>query len=146
MWTPALKYDIASDKHILNSCSRQKWKGLVIKSFDGQKGEGVVATTNFTKGDIVCDYHGKVITKADGEMMMKDLVDQACYLFFFKAGGENLCIDAQTVVLRLDDEDVHTILFKATMDIKVDTELKFNYGVNRKSFRGEALDLDWLDE
>ncbi|KAJ4921930.1 hypothetical protein JOQ06_022194 [Pogonophryne albipinna] len=153
----------------------KKWKGLVIKSFDGQKGEGVVATTNFTKGDIVCDYHGKVITKADGEMMMKDLVDQACYLFFFKAGGENLCIDAQTwpcqchagletfgrkinhsskhpnimplsVVLRLDDEDVHTILFKATMDIKVDTELKFNYGVNRKSFRGEALDLDWLDE
>ncbi|KAJ4921923.1 hypothetical protein JOQ06_022187 [Pogonophryne albipinna] len=175
MWTPALKYVIASDKHILNSCSRQKWKGLVIKSFDGQKGEGVVATTNFTKGDIVCDYHGKVITKADGEMMMKDLVDQACYLFFFKAGGENLCIDAQTwpcqchagletfgrkinhsskhpnimplsVVLRLDDEDVHTILFKATRDIKVDTELKFNYGVNRKSFRGEALDLDWLDE
>ncbi|KAJ4921922.1 hypothetical protein JOQ06_022186 [Pogonophryne albipinna] len=140
MWTPALKYVIASDKHILNSCSRQKWKGLVIKSFDGQKGEGVVATTNFTK-----------------------------------AGGENLCIDAQTwpcqchagletfgrkinhsskhpnimplsVVLRLDDEDVHTILFKATRDIKVDTELKFNYGVNRKSFRGEALDLDWLDE
>ncbi|KAJ4918927.1 hypothetical protein JOQ06_022198 [Pogonophryne albipinna] len=140
MWKPALKYVIASDKHILKSCSRQKWKGLVIKSFDGQKGEGVVATTNFTK-----------------------------------AGGENLCIDAQTwpcqchpgletfgrkinhsskhpnimplsVVLRLDDEDVHTILFKATRDIKVDTELKFNYGVNRKSFRGEALDLDWLDE
>ncbi|KAJ4918928.1 hypothetical protein JOQ06_022199 [Pogonophryne albipinna] len=87
MWTPALKYVIASDKHILNSCSRQKWKGLVIKSFDGQKGEGVVATTNFTKGDIVCDYHGKVITKAHVQ-----------------------------------------------------------YGVNRKSFRGQALDLDWLDE
>ncbi|KAI4796482.1 hypothetical protein KUCAC02_026984 [Chaenocephalus aceratus] len=175
MWTPALKYVIESDKKILNSCSRQKWKGLAIKSFDGQKGEGVVATTHFTEGDIVCDYHGKVITKAEGEIMMKDQGDQAAYLFFFNAGGEALCIDAQTwpcpchagvetfgrkikhsskhpnikplcVVLRLDDEDVHTILFKATRDIKVDTELKFNYGVNRKSFRGEALDLDWLDE
>ena len=38
-----------------------------------------------------------------------------------------------SVVLRLVDEDVHAILFKATMDIKVDTELKFNYGVNRRS-------------
>ncbi|KAI4800250.1 hypothetical protein KUCAC02_013379 [Chaenocephalus aceratus] len=148
---------------------------LAIKSFDGQKGEGVVATTHFTEGDIVCDYHGKVITKAEGEMMMKDQGDQAGYLFFFNAGGEALCIDAQTwpcpchdgvetfgrkinhsskhpnikplcVVLRLGDEDVHTILFKATRDIKVDTELKFNYGVNRTSFRGEALHLDWLDE
>ncbi|KAI4800254.1 hypothetical protein KUCAC02_013383 [Chaenocephalus aceratus] len=175
MWTPALKYAIESDQNILNSCSLQKWKGLAIKSFDGQKGEGVVATTHFTEGDIVCDYHGKVITKAEGEMMMKDQGDQAGYLFFFNAGGEALCIDAQTwpcpchdgvetfgrkinhsskhpnikplcVVLRLGDEDVHTILFKATRDIKVDTELKFNYGVNRTSFRGEALHLDWLDE
>ncbi|KAI4787188.1 hypothetical protein KUCAC02_036630 [Chaenocephalus aceratus] len=175
MWTPALKYVIESDKNILNSCSRQKWKGLAIKSFDGQKGEGVVATTRFAEGDVVCDYHGKVITKAEGEIMMKDLGDQSAYLFFFNAGGEALCIDAQTwpcschdgvetfgrkinhssknpnikplsVVLRLGDEDVHTILFKATRDIKVDTELKFNYGVNRKSFRGEALDLVWLDE
>ncbi|KAI4800247.1 hypothetical protein KUCAC02_013376 [Chaenocephalus aceratus] len=175
MWTPALKYVIESDQNILNSCSLQKWKGLAIKSFDGQKGEGVVATTHFTEGDIVCDYHGKVITKAEGEMMMKDQGDQAGYLFFFNAGGEALCIDAQTwpcpchdgvetfgrkinhsskhpnikplcVVLRLGDEDVHTILFKATRDIKVDTELKFNYGVNRTSFRGEALHLDWLDE
>ena len=99
MWTPALKYVIESDKNILSSCSRQKWKGLAIKSFDGQKGEGktrVVATTHFTKGDIVCDYHGKVITKAEGEIMMKDQGDQASYLFFFKAGGEALCIDAQT--------------------------------------------------
>ncbi|KAI4800248.1 hypothetical protein KUCAC02_013377 [Chaenocephalus aceratus] len=175
MWTPALKYVIESDQNILNSCSLQKWKGLAIKSFDGQKGEGVVATTHFTEGDIVCDYHGKVITKAEGEMMMKDQGDQAGYLFFFNAGGEALCIDAQTwpcpchdgvetfgrkinhsskhpnikplcVFLRLGDEDVHTILFKATRDIKVDTELKFNYGVNRTSFRGEALHLVWLDE
>ncbi|KAI4800245.1 hypothetical protein KUCAC02_013374 [Chaenocephalus aceratus] len=124
----------------------KKWKGLAIKSFDGQKGEGVVATTHFTEGDIVCDYHGKVITKAEGEMMMKDQGDQAGYLFFFNAGGEALCIDAQTWPCPCHDGDVHTILFKATRDIKVDTELKFNYGVNRTSFRGEALHLDWLDE
>ncbi|KAI4800308.1 hypothetical protein KUCAC02_013353 [Chaenocephalus aceratus] len=119
MWTPALKYVIESDKNILNSCSRQKWKGLAIKSFDGQKGEGVVATTHFTE-----ETFGRKINHSSKHPNIKPLC----------------------VVLRLDDEDVHTILFKATRDIKVDTELKFNYGVNRKSFRGEALDLVWLDE
>ncbi|KAI4800266.1 hypothetical protein KUCAC02_013395 [Chaenocephalus aceratus] len=143
MWTPALKYVIESDQNILNSCSLQKWKGLAIKSFDGQKGEGVVATTHFTEGDIVCDYHGKVITKAEGEMMMKDQGDKpvTCSSSTLHPNIKPLC-----VVLRLGDEDVHTILFKATRDIKVDTELKFNYGVNRTSFQGEALHLVWLDE
>ncbi|KAK9521286.1 hypothetical protein VZT92_021105 [Zoarces viviparus] len=34
----------------------------------------------------------------------------------------------------------------ALKDIKVDDELKFDYGVKRKSFKGEGLDLRWLDE
>ncbi|KAK1876605.1 N-lysine methyltransferase KMT5A-A [Dissostichus eleginoides] len=170
MWKPALKCVIESDKTILNSVSRQKWKGLAIKMFDGDKREGVVATRNFTKGDIVCDYHGPVITHAAGKKMMEDLEGKAGYLFFLKTGTASICIDAQTypckchdtietigrkinhssknanivplhVVLRLDEKDMDVILFKATKDIKADNELKFDYGVKRKSFRGEGIEL-----
>ena len=49
-------------------------------------------------------------------------------------------------VLRVDGEDRDVILFKALRDIRVDAELKFDYGVRRKSFRGEDLALEWLDD
>ncbi|KAL1276431.1 hypothetical protein QQF64_036054, partial [Cirrhinus molitorella] len=35
---------------------------------------------------------------------------------------------------------------QGTAQISVDTQLKFDYGVRRRSFRGEGLDLDWLDK
>ncbi len=49
-------------------------------------------------------------------------------------------------VLKVDGDDMDVILFRALQDISVDTQLKFDYGVRRKSFRGEGLDLGWLDE
>ncbi|KAL1250759.1 hypothetical protein QQF64_018555 [Cirrhinus molitorella] len=107
--------------------------------------------------------------------MMKDINDEAGYMFFFKAGQRDLCIDAQTFpcachptadtagrrinhsskrpnlkpvhcVLKVGGEDRDVVLFRALCDISVDTQLKFDYGVRRRSFRGEGLDLDWLDE
>lgn len=136
---------------------------------------GVVATRRFSKGDIVCDYHGKVIPAAEGRAMMQNIHDEAGYVFFFKAGQRDLCIDAQTFpcechpdantvgrrinhsskrpnlkpfhcVLKVNGEDKDVILFKALQDITVDTQFKFDYGVKRKSFRGEGLNLEWLDE
>ncbi len=135
----------------------------------------MVATRRFSKGDIVCDYHGKIITAAEGRAMIQDIHDEAGFLFFFKAGQRDLCIDAQTFpcechpdadtigrrinhsskmpnlkpfhcVLKVNGEDKVVVLFKALQDISVDTQLKFDYGVKRKSFRGEGLDLGWLDE
>ncbi len=107
--------------------------------------------------------------------MIQDIHDEAGFLFFFKAGQRDLCIDAQTFpcechpdadtigrrinhsskmpnlkpfhcVLKVNGEDKVVVLFKALQDISVDTQLKFDYGVKRKSFRGEGLDLGWLDE
>ncbi|KAF4070723.1 hypothetical protein AMELA_G00288780 [Ameiurus melas] len=153
----------------------QTWKGLAIKDFGGEKGLGVVATQPFSKGDIVCDYHGKVITYAQGKVMMQNLQDEARYLFFFRTGQRHLCIDAQTFpcechpcvdtvgrrvnhsskqanlcpehfVLKLNGQDVDVILFRALRNISVDTELKFDYGVKRKSFQGEDQDMQWLEE
>lgn len=92
------------------------------------------------------------------------------YLFFFR----DLCIDAQTFPcechpsqdtvgrrmnhsrknpnvkpvhckMKFPDGERDIILFQATKDIAINTELVFDYGVKRQSFGGEALSLDWLD-
>ncbi|XP_052386024.1 uncharacterized protein LOC127933243 [Carassius gibelio] len=154
LWKPAPKLLIETDQTIMKCVSQQTWKGIAIKDFGPQLGLGVVATQRFSKGDIVCDYHGKVITAAAGRAMMQDIHDEAGYLFFFKAGQRELCIDAQTFpcechpdadtfgrrinhsskmpnlkplhcVLKVNGEEKDVVLFKALQDISVDTQLKF---------------------
>ncbi|XP_029903855.1 uncharacterized protein LOC115356767 [Myripristis murdjan] len=175
LWTPPRKEDMASNKKLIRSVMTQRWKGLSIKDFGGDKGKGVIANRRFVKGEIVCDYHGNVIQASEGRAMLGAHEDGMCYLFFFKDGERDLCIDAQTfpcschkdldtvgrrinhsskkpnlkpvhVLLNADGVNLDVILFKALIDIETGTELKFHYGVNRKSHRGEGLDLDWLDE
>lgn len=41
-------------------------------------------------------------------------------------------------------EGKDVILFLAARDIQINEELKYNYGVNKRCFAGEGLDLDWL--
>lgn len=173
LWKPAPKCSIETDDFLIKCVSEQNWTGLAIKDFGAEQGQGVVATRRFSKGDIVCDYHGKVLPAAAGKAMMQSQPNK--YLFFFNAGPRDLCIDALAFpcvchpervtmgrkinhsrkspnlkpfhcILKVNGEDKDVILFKATQDISVDTQLKFNYGVTRKSFRGEGLDLVWLDD
>ncbi|KAK9517598.1 hypothetical protein VZT92_022956 [Zoarces viviparus] len=135
----------------------------------GQPHRGVVATRPFSKGDIVWrTYHGEVITADEEKKKMEALKNQPGYMFFFKSGDRALCIDAHThpckchtnletvgrrinhsckkanlkplqCVLKVDREGTHVILFQTLKDIKVDEELRFDYEVQRKSFRGEDL-------
>lgn len=137
---------------------------------------GVVATKTFTRGSIVCDYHGEVVTAMEGEKILKSTQDNNnYYLFFFSSGEKKLCIDAQTFpckchpdietigrklnhsrknpnvkpvhcLMQFPEGEKDVILFRAMKDIPVDEEIRFDYGVNRKSFRGEGLDLQWLDK
>ena len=130
----------------------------------------------FSKGEVVCDYHGRLISEAEGKAMMEEQQGGMCYLFFFESkGGARCCVDAQTFpcqchpdgdtfgrrvnhsakafnlkpevhVLNFADGPRDTILLVATKDIGCNEELKFDYGVRRKSFRGEGMDLDWLNE
>ncbi|XP_051949110.1 uncharacterized protein si:dkey-23a23.2 isoform X2 [Xyrauchen texanus] len=170
LWTPPSKGAVEDDKFILRCVSEQNWSGLAIKDFGAKQGLGVVATCNFSKHDIVCDYHGRVIPAAEGRVMVQGVHDEAGYVFFFKAGQRDLCIDAQTFPcechpgtdtvgrrinhstkapnlkpfhcrLRVNGEDKDIILFRALQDISVGVELRFDYGVKRKSFRGEILVL-----
>lgn len=138
---------------------------------------GVIATMPFSKGDVICDYHGKLLSEPEGKKRMEALEEGAmCYLFFFKGRfGTKLCLDAQTfpcechpakdtfgrrmnhsckafnvkpVVFRLNlpDGAKDSVLFLATRDIAVNDELCWDYGVRRASFKGEGMDLDWLDD
>ncbi|XP_073671167.1 N-lysine methyltransferase KMT5A-like [Paramisgurnus dabryanus] len=162
------------DPWILASIHTQKWTGLAFKDFDA-KGQGVVATKSFVKGSIVCDYHGKVITGAEGRKMIESIQGDMGYLFFFRDGEQDLCVDAETFPcechptentigrrinhsskranlmpvhcrMNFPEGRMYVILFKAIRDIHICEELLFDYGVKRNSFRGEGLNLEWLDE
>lgn len=130
----------------------------------------------FKKNQVVCDYHGEVISKQEGEQRLKTLTDEPSYLFFFKGkGGETLCIDAQkfpcdchpeqdTFGRRMNHSRRNNnvrpqrfslnfpsgarecILFLALRDIAVNEELLWDYGVRKGSFGGEGRDLPWLDD
>nr|XP_055062938.1 uncharacterized protein LOC129445994 [Misgurnus anguillicaudatus] len=173
-WRPASKVQVEMDPWILTSIQNQKWTGLAFKDF-GTKGQGVVATKAFAKGSIICDYHGKVITGAEGRKMIESIQGDMGYLFFFRDGEQDLCVDAETFPcechptentmgrrinhsskranlmpvhcrINFPEGRKYVILFKAIRDIRICEELLFDYGVKRSSFRGEGLNLDWLDE
>ncbi|KAG1927300.1 hypothetical protein F2P79_024363 [Pimephales promelas] len=94
LWRPAPKKMVEGDSLVIRRVSEQTWTGLAIKDFGPP--EGVVTTSHFFKDDIVCDYHGKVVTAAEGRANVKSQFNEPGYVFFFKAGGRELCIDAQT--------------------------------------------------
>ncbi|KAI4787547.1 hypothetical protein KUCAC02_036391, partial [Chaenocephalus aceratus] len=76
-----------SSQSLIRSISEQSWRGLAVRDFGGEKGKGVVATCPMDKGDVVCDYHGTLISVAEGHRR-----GDSIYRFFFK----ELCIDASS--------------------------------------------------
>uniref|UniRef100_A0A9J7XMD5 SET domain-containing protein n=1 Tax=Cyprinus carpio carpio TaxID=630221 RepID=A0A9J7XMD5_CYPCA len=94
-WRPVTRVQVESDPWIITKIQNQKWTGLALKDF-GSKGQGVVATKAFAMGSIVCDYHGKVITGAEGRKLVESIKGDTAYLFFFQAAGRDLCVDAET--------------------------------------------------
>lgn len=165
--------DAASNEAIQMLARSQKWTGLVPLPVPG-KGQGVFTTRRFMKNEIVCDYHGKVISKDEGESIQRNSSSgEMGYLFFFRDKDVAKCIDARasncqchpdmTILGRLINHSAkkanlkprhfkvesggtstNTILFFAARDIKVNEELMYDYGINKKSFSGEGLDLEWL--
>ena len=57
---------------------------------------GVIATMPFSKGDVICDYHGKLISESEGKEKMEDMQEGTmCYLFFIKGRlGTKMCADS----------------------------------------------------
>lgn len=98
LWQPQeAQESIKDNKHIKKLVKSQKWKGLLVTD-DGDKGRRVVTTRKFQKGEVVCDYHGTIVTAAEGKEMMKTLSkeEMGCFFFFKNSQGKKLCMHAQT--------------------------------------------------
>ncbi|KAM9778478.1 uncharacterized protein ACBT44_000259 isoform 2-T2 [Syngnathus typhle] len=170
-WKPSPRLMLETDPRISTHVTHQDWRGLVIKKFLGGTRLGVATKEHFYKGDIVCDYHGKLITAEEGETMMKEQNIHPGLLFFFKVGGKHLCIDAhaspcechpemetfgrqinhsrkqpnlkakQRTVI-VDGRKQHTVLFKAVKDIGVGEEILFDYS-GGNLLQGEGRDMEY---
>ncbi|XP_056468276.1 uncharacterized protein LOC130406634 [Gadus chalcogrammus] len=120
-------------------------------------------------GKLISESEGKRLMDAMQEGVMS-------YLFFIRGRlGTKLCVDSQNfpcechpgkdtfgrrmnhpgkaanvkpVVFQLNFPDgaKDTVLFLAKRDIDVNEELRWDYGVRRRSFGEEGMDLPWLDD
>ncbi|KAF4083551.1 hypothetical protein AMELA_G00143470 [Ameiurus melas] len=149
---------------------RQKWKGLLVSEIEG-KGRCVVTTRPFVNGEVVCDYHGRLVSRQEGLRIRASMsAGESGYMFFYTdSHGQAACIDAHNELCECHPDQVtfgrlirhaaeknnlrprrfvaegkDVILFLAARDIQINEELLYNYGVNRRCFAGEGLDLDWL--
>ncbi|XP_028444184.1 uncharacterized protein LOC114562117 [Perca flavescens] len=88
---------VLADPNIMQSVLDQKWKGLAIIDLGPPKGKGVVATMPFQAGDVVCDYHGELVTEAEGRQRQSHVPDGTdMYFFYFRShSGARMCLDAQ---------------------------------------------------
>ncbi|KAK7926214.1 hypothetical protein WMY93_008524 [Mugilogobius chulae] len=95
-WVPPHKEEVESSATLMKLVRTQKWKYLAVvePSPKAGVGKGVVTTKTFPKNAIICDYHGDIITGAEGRKRMAQKSDEMGYCFFFKAGAEDLCVDA----------------------------------------------------
>ncbi|KAM9492395.1 uncharacterized protein ACWYII_004282 isoform 2-T2 [Salvelinus alpinus] len=97
-WQPSINTDTPKDKAIKKLVKSQKWKGLYIAS-DPDKGQKVMTTRPFAKGEVVCDYHGLPLSGKQGKELLEATDnDEMGFLYFYKeSSGKTYCIDAKTV-------------------------------------------------
>ncbi|KAL6455043.1 hypothetical protein MHYP_G00363410 [Metynnis hypsauchen] len=94
-WTRPRVHDSVKDNGLIQMVRSQKWKGLQITVIPG-KNKGVVTTTEFACGDIVCDYHGTVVSRKEGLTTHNSTgKEDTGYMFFYQdKSGRQMCIDA----------------------------------------------------
>ncbi|XP_055038962.2 uncharacterized protein [Misgurnus anguillicaudatus] len=174
-WKPSGLVETAMDlKSIRRLVRSQKWKGLAIADIEA-KGKGIIVTRFFQAGEVVCDYHGRVVTAKEGLQIHHNTSEEETgFMFFYEnSKDQHMCIDAHSAycechpdketfgrlinhsrkranlqprsyTVESDGKERDVILFIASRNIDVNEELLFDYGMQKKSFRGEGLDLCWL--
>ena len=85
-----------TDQDIYNLSETQAWPNLFIKDTRTERGEGVFTGIHgIKKHSIVCDYHGDIIRKKEGERRLKEYPMPDCnYLLFFSHDNGSDCVDA----------------------------------------------------
>uniref|UniRef100_A0A673M1P9 SET domain-containing protein n=1 Tax=Sinocyclocheilus rhinocerous TaxID=307959 RepID=A0A673M1P9_9TELE len=158
-WKPPRSIQAPADsKSIRRMSRRQCWKGLQLMDREG-KGLRVVTSRPFACGEVICDFHGRLISRDEGLEIQQNNQTQAGHLFFFTSkNGQDMCLEAheercechpnKTTFGRqmkhsarranlsprlhfVDDEPL--IVFMATRDIQTGEELRYDYGDNRRS-------------
>ncbi|XP_038583408.1 uncharacterized protein LOC119909307 isoform X2 [Micropterus salmoides] len=96
-WKPSGSVDTIMDsRQIQKFTQSQKWRGLQVTETD--KGTGVIATRVFQTGEVVCDYHGRVITEQEGKDIQGSPSEEETRNMFFYTDnkGQPMCIDAHS--------------------------------------------------
>lgn len=122
--------------------------GLKVQHFP-EKGRGVSATRNFSKGEFVVEYSGDLIdVKIAKERENKYAMDlsKGCYMYYFRANNRQYCIDATSETGRLGRlvnhsrvtpnlqtkvvvfRDKPRLILVAKRDIEAGEELLYDYG------------------
>ncbi|XP_056244019.1 uncharacterized protein LOC130176766 [Seriola aureovittata] len=105
-WKPSGSVDMVMDsRHIQKMTISQRWRGLLVTDVKG-KGKGVVATRRFQTGEVVCDYHGRVITAKEGHHIHKNTSEEETgHMFFYtNQKGQPMCIDAHSSICECHPE------------------------------------------
>ena len=80
---------------INSRCADQSWDGLQIVHDLPGRGRGVVATRRFEPNEVVCDYHGTLLSHKEGKEKYNSSPEQAMgYMFSFTFCGTKLWLDA----------------------------------------------------
>lgn len=65
---------VQEDAHLESRITLQDWKGLaIVEDRVGNTGETVFTTLPFKKNEVVCDYHGPIISHGRGEELMNTM-------------------------------------------------------------------------
>ncbi|XP_030269456.1 N-lysine methyltransferase KMT5A-like isoform X3 [Sparus aurata] len=75
-WAPSGSEDHIMDSKLIQTLVKsQKWRGLHIRECDG-KGRGIITTCRFEAGEVLCDYHGPVVTSSEGHKTHKSTTER----------------------------------------------------------------------
>ncbi|XP_030274546.1 uncharacterized protein LOC115582623 [Sparus aurata] len=97
-WAPSGSEDHIMDSKLIQTLVKsQKWRGLHIRECEG-KGRGIITTRRFEAGEVLCDYHGPVVTSSEGHKTHKSTTEsETGYMSFFtNKKGQSMCIDAHS--------------------------------------------------
>lgn len=124
----------------------QREDGLQVAYFEG-KGRGVVATRPFGRGQFVVEYAGELVGTAEARERERRYAldpDKGCYMYYFRHGDQQYCIDATAESGRLGRLVNHSrsgnlstkavwvdgprLVLLAAHDIAPGDELTYDYG------------------
>lgn len=141
---------------VYEKCFLQQWTGIDVNEKCANRGRGLIAAKNFTKNEIIVDYHAQQVSKNEAEKIRVD--DRSNYLFcgnnnlFWDGSPESCACHPQSRLLgRLANFAVknttecnatpqlfqfkearnkifHTLILVATGEIKVGEEIRYDYG------------------